>query len=840
MTTKERTLYGDISEAYAADPSKSDIYEFRYKVVELDDLIASHDANLQPNDKYPQELQPRLRDRAASKTQVENIARNLNTRALLHDTGFIDTGPMIVGSDNVVESGNGRVLGLRKAADDYPQRYRLYKTMLENQADKYGLKESDIDGMRQPVLVRERITDVDRVEFARAANVGAVMGMSPYEQASTDAKKLKSEIISQLQVGEEQTIDQALRMKSNDHIVKHFVSVIPENERATIADAKGSVNLQGMNRLKLALFTKTYTGESGQRLARIFGESADPQIKSIENAMFQSLPDMAKAESLISSGDRDNDLSIAPDLAEVVDTYAGIKTSGITVKDYLAQQAMFEERLNPIQRDLLNHLDDIARRPKQMREFIRETAQSIIDAPPKGQTSMMGFEPLTKESLVYGIINRQRKEKGLEPITPTARTATSKGLEKPDTGGTQSTERMAGEVGAGDKEDTRSSQPVMMSGSVQVGLAGMGKDTAQVKMLEEFGTAPGQGGSKQTLIDVEAEKAKQAAKPLPGQIDFMTGKTVEGQEVPPVKVKKRLPENFALAARNMADSGSLKVNQYEWNVSGDDVTVGHSVTGRIYGTIDLKTGNILPTKSGDDKVLDLVFNEIAKESYKTTDKMKLDNLLKYPGRNKAEIETIIKKYPEFKPEEYYYEEKSKFQPVQSKSTPEKLEKPGQMTDQELKTEADALYAKSEAERLRLVKSGAEISQPVFLSADESNRMSDLYNELHRRQQKEALPAIERIEKRKQLHRQALDKLREIHSARSPQSQAMDNAQLHSKVISHTSPSVNRWIRDQGTADVQGIDTPSGSRITEKPVIEKKKSRISGRNRRITPKIPKLR
>lgn len=535
---REKTVYGMNTEAYAADPSKSDVYEFRYKLVDLNDLVASHDANLQPNDKYPQELQPRLRDRAASKTQVENIARNLNAKALLHDTGFIDTGPMIVGSDNVVESGNGRVLGLRLATSDYPQRYRLYKTMLENQAEKYGLSESDVEGMDSPVLVRERVTKVDRVDFARAANVGAVMGMSPYEQAVTDAKKLKAGIISQLEVGEEQTIDQAIRSKANDHIVKHFVTNVPENERATIADAKGQVNIQGMNRLKLALFTKTYSGESGQRLARIFGESADPQIKAIENAMFQSLPDMAKAESLIDAGDREKELSIAPDLAEVIDTYAGIKTSGITVKDYLAQSAMFEERLSSLQKDLLAHLDDIARRPKPMREFMREVAQGIIEAPAKGQSSMLGFEPITKEKLLYGNINRQRTELGKPPLKVTTGAAVSKGLEKPDSGRTESTKGMEREVGAGDKKGTGSRPELMAHTSVQTGLAGMGKESAQVKMLEEFGTALSQGGKKETLIDVEAKKRKEAAKPLPGQTSFEEPPAPQAKNSQPKKVKQ--------------------------------------------------------------------------------------------------------------------------------------------------------------------------------------------------------------------------------------------------------------------------------------------------------------
>lgn len=529
----KRELIGNNTEAYAADPSQSDIYEFRYKVVELNNLVASHDDNLRPNDNYPQELQPRLRDRAASKTQVENIARNLNAKALLHDTGFIDTGPMIVGDDNVVESGNGRVLGLRLAAKEYPQRYRLYRTVLENQAGNYGLLESDINKFKQPVLVRERITKTDRVNFSRAANVGAVMGMSPYEQAVNDAKKLKSEVVSQLVIGEDQTIDQALRARNNDHIIKHFVSNIPENERATIADAKGLVNIQGVNRLKLALFTKTYTGDSGQRLARIFAESADPEIKQIENVMFQTLPDMAKAESLISAGDREKDLSIAPDMAEVIDTYAGIKTSSITVKDYLAQQAMFEDRLNPFQKDLLGHMDDISRKPKMIREFMRGTAQKIIEAPAKGQSSMLGFEPITRRGIVYELINKQKSELGKPQITFTPAPATCEGLERPDTRRVTGPGGLLGGVGSGDKEDTGISVPSLApSTSVQVGLAGMGKETAQVKMLEEFGTAPGQGGKKETLVDVDAIKAREASKPLPGQIDFITGKTVEGKLIP--------------------------------------------------------------------------------------------------------------------------------------------------------------------------------------------------------------------------------------------------------------------------------------------------------------------
>jgi hypothetical protein len=535
MTTATRNvLYGDKAYAMGPDPTDQTTYELRYKVIPLSELIASHDDNMQPNEKYPQELQPRIRDRAASRTQVDNIARNLNPKVLLHDTGFIDTGAMIVGDDNVVESGNGRVLALRRAMNEYPEKYRFYKTMLINQADKYGLSSDAIESIKNPVLVRERITKVDRAEFARQANVGAVMGMSPYEQANQDAKKLSAEVVSQIQVGEEQTIDQALRTKANDHIVNAFVKNIPANERATISDEKGNLNLQGINRLKLALFAKTYTGEAGQRLTRIFGESADPYVKQIENAMFQSLPDMAKAESMIASGDRESNLSVAPDLAEIIDTYAGIKANGITVKDYLNQRAMFEERLSPYQKALLGHFDTISRKPKLIREFIRDNAQRIISAPPKGQISMMGSDPITKESITYGVINSQRKELGETPLVYQPATV-SKGLAESHAGRTESTEELG-------------TKPEAYSGTVQTGLEGFGIKAAQADMLGEFS---GKLGAKPGLYDVEKLKEQQESKPLPGQIE-MTPQLADGVIIENREIKAN-PDNIPMAKAFVAE-----------------------------------------------------------------------------------------------------------------------------------------------------------------------------------------------------------------------------------------------------------------------------------------------
>ena len=96
-------------------------YEFDFKIVDADKLIVSHDPfTFVPNPSYPQELQPRLRERAATRLQVERIAANIDPDSLLVDYHSIDRGAPITGPDRIVESGNGRVMALLYASKTFP------------------------------------------------------------------------------------------------------------------------------------------------------------------------------------------------------------------------------------------------------------------------------------------------------------------------------------------------------------------------------------------------------------------------------------------------------------------------------------------------------------------------------------------------------------------------------------------------------------------------------------------------------------------------------------------------------------------------------------------------
>ena len=397
-----------------ADPRNS--YTFKFRVIDLGSLITSHLDNLETNPDVPQELQPRLRDRAGSRSQIDKLAKTLEPKALLTDTQQIDSGTPIIGPDSIVESGNGRVMALRRAVDQYPKRAADYLAQLRLSLENFGFNAKDTEGMAFPVLVRERVTKLDRAKFAAEANTSAVLTMSPLEQAIQDAGRLSGEVIGNIRVRESQSLDQALLSPDNRDVINQFIGTIPDAERGGLQDAKGQLNVIGINRLKAALFTRTYPGEAGVRLTTAFFESLDPTLKNAEAAMMQSLPAMSRAEALALSGARDINLSIAEDMSASIDMLARLKQQGMKVEDFLGQTTLFQRELTPFQERLLKHLDSLTRSGKKMREFLEGYAQAVVAAPPPQQGALFGGEKETKEIIVERIIKGQ--EGGGSPNAP--------------------------------------------------------------------------------------------------------------------------------------------------------------------------------------------------------------------------------------------------------------------------------------------------------------------------------------------------------------------------------------------------------------------------------------
>lgn len=396
---------GPDSIAYGSDPTRA--YKVRYRVVDLDDLVPSNLDSGAINPAYDAALQPRQRDRAASQAQIAKVAQTLTPDALLTDFKQLDKGTPIIGSeDTCVESGNGRILALRKAREAFPGQWDAYQNRLRDVAGSFGIDAAAFQGMRSPVLVRERIDQVDRAAFAREANAPPVLQMSTLEHARVDAKRLTDDTVLRLQVREDQSIDLALRANSNQPFVRDFMQTLPDNERATLMRADGTLNQQGIWRIKAALFTRVFPGEAGGRLAETFTEALDSTTRNFESAVAGTLPALLRAQSRISTGQRSADLDLSADMAASLDMLARLREQDMPVGVYLEQSSLFERELTPLQETMLRHFDKVGRAPKAIRGFLNSYAQAIEDAPDPHQVDMFGGSGTSKEQLFNRIVGQ--------------------------------------------------------------------------------------------------------------------------------------------------------------------------------------------------------------------------------------------------------------------------------------------------------------------------------------------------------------------------------------------------------------------------------------------------
>lgn len=379
------------SKTIALGPNGVTRYEFEYQILDVNSLVTSHNPfTYERNKKYPQDLQPRLRERAATKMQVERIAANLDPDAMISDFRSLDRGAPIIGPDNIVESGNGRIMALVRAIDYHPDRYKAYVEHLKSSLGSLGLSEKDLNKIKTPCLVRKRLTKVDRQAFVQEANAATTIESSAIEKARTDAEKITYDMITAFDIGDAQTIEDAVRSSRNINFVRSFLDKLPANEQAQLVDAKGNLSQDGVRRIVMGLFVSAFTGDAGLQLAERFFESTDVNVKNIFNGIAGALGRLAMAEAMIRGRQRYEDYTIEADIAKAVSVFSAIKkTPGGSVKKYLQQQQMFERELTPFQEDLLEILEKHSRSGRRIRTILAGYANRVIESNPPDQISML-------------------------------------------------------------------------------------------------------------------------------------------------------------------------------------------------------------------------------------------------------------------------------------------------------------------------------------------------------------------------------------------------------------------------------------------------------------------
>lgn len=297
-----------------------------YAVVEAHHLVPSQTPNGDPNPAYPQDLQPRDRTRMMSVAQISDIARNLNPR-LLGETYVAHDGAPIVSSSGVVESGNGRTLGVQQAyAQDLPSA-RAYREYLE--ARGYP-----VENMTAPMLVRIRQGDMspaDRIAFVREANEAGQLRYSATEQAMTDGARMPDGALDLFRGGD-------VGAAANRDFVRSFLSTVPETELGQLVDPDGALSQEGARRVQSALFAKAY---GDPQLLRAVAESPDNNIRAIGGAMTDAAADWARMRARAADGRIPPGLDQTNKLLEAAKLVAQARRDGRNISEYLAQRSLF-------------------------------------------------------------------------------------------------------------------------------------------------------------------------------------------------------------------------------------------------------------------------------------------------------------------------------------------------------------------------------------------------------------------------------------------------------------------------------------------------------------------
>ena len=303
-------------------------HDVRYEVVDAADLIPSNTLRGEEvggrDPRFLAELQPRDLSKVEEREKIRAIAQNPDPRRLGRSQ-TADSGAPLVGPDGIVESGNGRTLGIlvgyqRGTAGDY-------RAMVDQIADT--------SGMQAPVLVRMREGDLsieERKKLTRDANRSTAATMSTTDQAFADADLLGDTAFSQYQGGE---FDSAQNASFLQRLV---VDVIPPNERNQFTDAGGKVSAAGKNRIAAAFVARAYGSRS---LVQDFMESAEPERRSVRNALVNQAAAWAKMREGVATVAPDQDITEA--LTDAVQLIGQSVTTKQPIQNLFMQQALIAD-----------------------------------------------------------------------------------------------------------------------------------------------------------------------------------------------------------------------------------------------------------------------------------------------------------------------------------------------------------------------------------------------------------------------------------------------------------------------------------------------------------------
>ncbi len=310
----------------------------RDEIVEADTLIPSNKLEGGevggPNPKYHGWLQPRWLLDAAERAKIGGIARNLKPHWLGSGFMFPDEGSPVVAGDNIVESGNGRVLAIMMAYQG--GKGEQYRKFLKDQG-------YDVEGMKQPVLIRRRtntLSNDERRSFTSEAQFPASATLGPTGQGISDAQLLGPEIYSRYEGGK-------ITSRKNVPFVRKYLELLPPTQLNDVITSRKRLTAMGKVRLETALLAKaldTGNPQGIRDLVETVATSEDDFRRAIQAGVIQTAPAWIQGRESVKKFDKGQDLT--QNLADSIELVADAVWNNKPIENIFKQASVTDPRVS--------------------------------------------------------------------------------------------------------------------------------------------------------------------------------------------------------------------------------------------------------------------------------------------------------------------------------------------------------------------------------------------------------------------------------------------------------------------------------------------------------------
>lgn len=367
----------------------------KYRLVEAADLTPSHDpVSFAKNAGYPEGVQERAYDTSKeAQARVIDQAQNYEPAYTVNSNPDAVNGPPVITPDGIVLGGNSRAMSTIRLYRD--GNGDVYRDALRHSAGSFGLDPEDVDGMKEPVLVRQVQAPASVGAMRRLGsdlNRSMTGALGAAEKAVSAGKSISPEtlqtVAGMLDEGN-YTIRELLEKKGAD-VVKMLAAdgVITDRERPAFVDpATGSLNEAGRTFVDKA-FLGTVIDDP-----RVMEAAPKSILGKVERIL----------GSVTSLSGRADEWNLAPAIraaiAKAVTEHAKIASRDIDTDVYLGTRTLFGPERNPVVDALVRALD---KKPTEVSKMFAGFARDAGENP-EGQIRMMGpAEPYDAFNYAFG------------------------------------------------------------------------------------------------------------------------------------------------------------------------------------------------------------------------------------------------------------------------------------------------------------------------------------------------------------------------------------------------------------------------------------------------------